>query len=318
MGELPPPASLGSVAITSTSQSTIYTSPLSAISPNQPLLPHHPPVSAPSQELVWQWPPAYPYQLPGSSSQPGLSLSPAAEPVPSHLVQRIRTGSFVEMRDLLADNIALQSQLSSLQGPSMAFNQGGTRPRLREVPSLISWVYCFSTYMAVRTSDPLTRDMLAYTRLIIREALRHGGNGWLDYDRVFRKHTAINPAQPWNVLLPSLQASTLVSSRPQLGGKFCTLCQECDHSTAHCALSAVELPVAFTGPVQSPKSTEACIAWNKGGCYRTTCRFVHMCATCGLHHKAAGCPSGVPYNPKPIAPRPKPLLAKQLPQNNRL
>ena len=33
-----------------------------------------------------------------------------------------------------------------------------------------------------RTQDPLTRQMLAYARLIIQEALRHSGGGWAEYD----------------------------------------------------------------------------------------------------------------------------------------
>ncbi len=105
-------------------------------------------------------------------SQPGMILSPAADPIPHSLVQRIKNGQFVEMRDLLADNIALLNQLSSLNGlvnlPANTLN----RTRLREVPSLVSWLYCFNSFVAVRTSDPLTRNMLAYSRLLIREARR--------------------------------------------------------------------------------------------------------------------------------------------------
>ena len=70
------------------------------------------------------------------------------------------------MCDLLADNIALHDQLEYLHGHTTSLN-----PRLMEVPSLASWVYCFAAYMAVRTEDLRTRDMLAYCRLIIH----HGG-----------------------------------------------------------------------------------------------------------------------------------------------
>ena len=57
-------------------------------------------------------------------------------------------------------------------------------------------------YVAVRTPDPATWDMLAYSRLLIREALRHGGSGWMEYDRVFRKQLSINPCLVWNTLEP--------------------------------------------------------------------------------------------------------------------
>ena len=45
--------------------------------------------------------------LPASSSQSGLSLSMSSEPIPARLVTRIQSGQFIEMRDLLRDNIAL-------------------------------------------------------------------------------------------------------------------------------------------------------------------------------------------------------------------
>ena len=121
-----------------------------------------------------------------NTSRLGMILSPAAAPIPSRLLQRIRAGEFVEMRDLLADNVSLHHQLEDLQGV-MTATPAAFRPRIREVPSLSSWMYCFAAYIAVRTQDPQTRDMLAYGRLIIREALRHGGNGWQEYDRSFRR-----------------------------------------------------------------------------------------------------------------------------------
>ena len=40
-------------------------------------------------------------------------------------------------------------------------------------------------YVAVGTPDPAGWDMLAYSWLLIREALRHGGSGWMEYDSVF-------------------------------------------------------------------------------------------------------------------------------------
>ena len=46
---------------------------------------------------------------------PGVILSPACDPFRQALVQRVRAGQLVEMRDL-ADNIASLSPLSSLQG----------------------------------------------------------------------------------------------------------------------------------------------------------------------------------------------------------
>ena len=70
------------------------------------------------------------------------------------LVTRIQEGQFVEMRDLLGDNIALTGHFEALNSylPAQALPVS-SRPRLQEVTSLLSWIYCFLTYMAVRTSD---------------------------------------------------------------------------------------------------------------------------------------------------------------------
>ena len=144
--------------------------------------------------------------LTGSSA---LILSPSSEPFPRKLVDKVRSGQFVEMRELLSDNISLLRQLESVQGPTHMPLIGPNRPRLQEVSSLSSWVYCFLGYVAILTTDSITRDQLAYTRLIIREAQRHGGSGWQDNDRSFREQVAADPAIRWNTLVPGLHAATI-------------------------------------------------------------------------------------------------------------
>ena len=45
------------------------------------------------------------------------------------------------------DNMALHDQLESVQGPSLSVTMtGALRARLQEVPSQISWVFCFVAY----------------------------------------------------------------------------------------------------------------------------------------------------------------------------
>ena len=170
-------------------------------------------------------------------SLPEMILSLAADPISHALVQRIQSGQFVKMRDLLADNIALLNQLSSLHGTVPLPLATVNRTHLREVPSLVSWLYCFNAYLAVRMSDPITRYMLAYFRLLIREALRHGGCGWMEYDCVFRKQLSIKPCLTWNTLELALHAVTILGNRTSTG-TFCTICRKCDHNANHCALNA--------------------------------------------------------------------------------
>ncbi len=77
-------------------------------------------------------------------------------------MEKIRSGKFVAMKELLHDNITLVDQLEALQGPTSVQVVGVARPRLRQVTSLPTWCYCFLGYVATMTADPITRDQLAY------------------------------------------------------------------------------------------------------------------------------------------------------------
>ena len=158
----------------------------------------------------------------------------SSDPIPHRLVSGIQLGKFIEMRDLLADNISLHNQLEDFQGHIWPSTPAYLRPKLREVPSLSSWVYCFCAYIVVLTPDACTRELLAYCRLIIREARRHGGTCWQEYDRTFCCQAAIDTSLPCNVLVPGLQAATLLGNRSGPPCLFCGLCREPDHHLSVC------------------------------------------------------------------------------------
>ena len=247
---------------------------------------------------------------PNSMSQPlrgaGVSLSPCLEPFPQKLVDKVRSGTYVDMKELLGDNISLLKQLESLNiSATLPALPGTLKPRLREVSSLASWLYCFLAYIGLQCQDPDTRDRVAYARLIIREAQRHGGQGWLEYDRIFRQQAALDPTIRWNVLQPAIQASTLLAtpaSQSHLNsagaGSFCLLCQGVDHAPPACALAYLQ-PGAppTTHPSTRPKRSAVfshglCISWNRGRCqYPRSCNFRHACSVCFQAHPAVDCPS---------------------------
>ena len=124
LGGMPPPASLSLVALLSSLQApaTVSWSSLQST-----------PLTAALQAPV---PPSLLSPLPPTA---GLALSPAAQLFPQRIVDHIRLGAFVEMCDLLMDNITLIDQLEGLPGPPVAV-PGMPRPRLREVSSLPTWI----------------------------------------------------------------------------------------------------------------------------------------------------------------------------------
>ena len=190
--------------------------------------------------------------LGGLTAQPGMSLSISLRPVPASLVSQIQSGHYVEMRDLLGDNAAIGRQLEDIR-TTMGANvlQVSSRPRVRDVTSLESWLCCFLSFLAVGTAYLVTRERLAYAILIIRESLQHGGSGWLQYDRLFCQQAAMDHTLPWNVINPGLQATTTLAQRSPAGGQFCSLCQDCDHSAEQCALAQLQhqlVETASRGP----------------------------------------------------------------------
>ena len=322
LGSLPPSQSLASIHLLdhlaagsnhspsvswpTTLQSSVTWSMGSQLSPVIPPMPTTTPQPYPLPSLLGQ---GARDSLYGQPPAPGVILSPATEPFPQRLVDRVRTGQFVEMRDLLTDNISLLQQLETInhqyQSPSLP---GVLRPRLRDVSSLASWVYCFLAYIAIRSTDVGTRHMLAYARLIVREAQRHGGQGWIDYDRVFRQQAAIDPSLQWNTLHPGIQAATLLG-RNAGATTLCTLCREPDHVNARCALYNLQEPPRERSPPRAGRAEplswpkvrfrtqpypetkrRICVSWNRGKCvYPGGCNFRHVCATCQQHHKAQDC-----------------------------
>ena len=92
--------------------------------------------------------------------------------MPGKLVQKIQRGDYVDMAELLRDNMELEHRKASCEstpGPAL-----GIQPSRREVPDLISWVVCFSVYAAVVTAKhpDCILQLLAYQTMVVREARR--------------------------------------------------------------------------------------------------------------------------------------------------
>ena len=254
---------------------------------------------------------------PKTPGEGAVVLSSALPPISAKLTQKIRSQQYVAMQQLLSDNMALHSQLEELPAQTAL----AARPhRLREIELPLSWAFCFLAYIAVRTSDQETRDMLTYARLVIREAQCHGGAGWLEYDKWFRQQqAALSTPQPWNELNASLHAATVMSLRA--GDKRpCRLCRESDHTESRCALASLQSPQpqqhqpssswspAASKRVVKPETLErTCSSWNRGRCaFPGSCRFRHVCASCRHKgHRARDCdesPADSPYKATPQPP----------------
>ena len=149
----------------------------------------------------------------------------------------------------------------------------------------------------------MTKQLLAYQTMIIREARRCGGNGWLQaYDSFFRQQVACKVDADWSELNTSLYAVTFLAQSTK-GGQGCTSCMEPDHMQQDCAMSYQRPrspgPEKRSGhqqlePYSADRGTRrmsgtCCFNWNQGECCYPQCRYRHACLHCAGDHLMVRC-----------------------------
>ena len=94
---------------------------------------------------------------------PPFIMSEALPVVPGKLVKRIRKGEYIDMAELLKDNVEAERRRQGLGGGD---NVQGQRLSRREIPDFSSWLHCFSMYAAVVASKypDKAKELWAYTR----------------------------------------------------------------------------------------------------------------------------------------------------------
>ncbi len=236
-----------------------------------------------------------------SEDPPPFTLGEGLPPVPAKLVTKILKGDFVDMAELLRDNIEAERRRTRTTSAETCSN---STPGRREVPDLFSWVQCFGVYAAVVASknSEKVQQLLAYQTMIVREARRCGGRGWLAYDTMFRQQAAVKPDSDWSKLNNSLYSVTFMAQQNGRG-RTCIHCLETDHSVSECALAPAPRPGRHPQQQKdyateersyrrSERSERICYSWNDGRCAVPYCRYKHVCAKCQSgDHKAVNCPT---------------------------
>ena len=237
--------------------------------------------------------------LPSSAA---FLLSSSLPPVPPKLVAKVQALHFVDMKEFLQDNVMLGKRLDALGFSAFLGPTWGTssRPSMREVPAILSWISCFIIYITILadTHPRLVHSRLAYMSLIIMEARRNGGDGWRSYGTVFRQNAANNPDADWSRLDASLHASTFLAQRSELNGVFCSLCFGTDHSRRDCAMRFFSTSPSNPSWQHRPSPSSRvpiCKKWNWGNCSGAGCNYRHVCFTCPSgSHRAIDCPATRP------------------------
>ena len=88
--------------------------------------------------------------------------------VPARLVKKILDGEFVDMAELLHNNVEVERRRADQGGPTTS----ELRRLRREVPDIMSWLQCFGMFASVHTNrrPERCRELWAYQTTIVREA----------------------------------------------------------------------------------------------------------------------------------------------------
>lgn len=104
---------------------------------------------------------------------------------------KIRTGQFINLADLLAENLEAQETepQTYLDGKLLVTS---SKKRIQEITNVVTWFESFTVYSWIFCSAHPSRwqDMTQYKLLILKTPRQFPGKAWLHYDTAFRKDAA--------------------------------------------------------------------------------------------------------------------------------
>ena len=227
--------------------------------------------------------------------------------IPQRTRDRILSGEFLDLSELLVDPVGLAPNPSST-GVQMHL-MDGTPVRLtqefspkastwRHVCDLATWLEAWTVVLhtILQAAPERASELVGYQAIITEANRKFVPDGWLEYDRQFRRAAASNPARRWDVIDHNIwQLSTT--------GKARTPCFAC--SLVHPPSAGGQCPfrpsraTPFGGAHSSPSvgGHPICRNFNwarcQGGCGRA-----HLCLQCqGRHPKRPALPTPRAHGP---------------------
>ncbi len=202
--------------------------------------------------------------------------------VPAQLVKRIVKGDFVDMAELLRDNLEAERRRAQVELEPGKSNSPA--PARREIPDFTSWVQCFALYASVIQANfpDKGRDLWAYLGVIASEYRRVGGSGWRLYDAAFRQQFASMESADFGKVDTTLFATTFLTYHRS--AHSCVGCLPAGHDSdehssgrRHVEGGRPHQEASRGGePGFKRRRRGPCYAWNDGRCNITHCRFEHV------------------------------------------
>ena len=215
-------------------------------------------------------------------------IGPGYSPVPFKVVSQITAGKFVNLEELLAENIPVSEPEPQLWFEGrLVLSHTPKKPR-RQISDITSWMEAFSIFFLIlcSTFPHRWRDLTSYKLLILRTYRQFSGFCWLNYDRAFREHAAAVKLTDWSSM--NVQLFNYHTAGAQVRSRL---------SFSNSSASQAEA----TG---NTFRKIVCHSWNAGRCIALTpqCRFRHVCSNCSGEHRATSCSSPAPQAARPHSP----------------
>ena len=222
-----------------------------------------------------------------------MNIGEGLPPIPARLVRRIQSGKFIELSELLPDQLGIAAVDEDNPKPG--------KPLPKHAISIIEWDQGFGIYAAVLSKSQPSRvaDLLGYQALILQAYTDFGGDAWGKYDRAFRLKAPSQRDKRWSVIDTTLW-SLAFSAKSRDNGQ-CTPRDTSTEVTVHCP------PVVRRVP-------QVCYKWNRDpapDCTYRNCKYEHQCSYCinnpkaaDTAHKAIHCPYYSNHRFPPLPPQP--------------
>ena len=232
-----------------------------------------------------------------SASQLDTFTAPAGAHIPLSLKEKIWRGEYVEFSDLLPQNRAFVvyqelNKNSCCHGGHCCVGNN-TRPAVskNEIHTIGEWTDALLIYMHIYLerfpSECL--PLVKYTTIVRQAATRFTTKGAILYDKEFRMKMALYPQKPFNVIDGELYYSVLIPSVFHTGQRPTFVGKQQFGGNFNAGESNPKPPFL---PAHSANNLPRGVCWsfNKGGCNKQNCKFVHKCATCNrTNHPQTKC-----------------------------
>ena len=142
--------------------------------------------------------------------------------------------------------------------------------RLR-IASLQSWLEAWTIYCCIVANQQPSKssELLGYQLIVLQSAKKFRWAAVADYDTQFRQRASRCSEVLWNKTDMDLYAHCFT-------GQSLPICSAC-HRPGHLAASCLSSPRGR----QPQSAARPCDAFNRGRCNFRSCRFRHVCSSCG-------------------------------------